>query len=380
MKIPFFDLRVLDLELREKLLGATARVFDHGRIIMGPEVEAFEDAVAKEVGVRQAVAVGSGSSALYLALRSAGIGPGDEVVTTPLTWIITANAIAATGATPVFADVREDCNLDPAAVEACINSRTRAIVPMHFGGHLCDMPALEAVAKRYGLAIFEDAAQAFGGSLGGRKAGSFSLASGISMNPMKILGAFGEAGVVVTNDDEIAGKVRQLRHAGTTPDPEGIAINICHAVALNHKPDTLQMALLSVMLRHLQARRQRRESIATKLTEGLADVVQCPHPEPGEVHARYMFTLRCSRRDKLRKRLADCGVETKVFYLPLASEAPLYQLKKHSESPVASMLVNQILVLPSHEKLTDTQVEYMIQTVCNFYQSDTNPPKLKSCH
>jgi len=371
MHVPFFDLRIQDATLRDELLQAAGRVLDNGQLILGPEVEAFEEAIAREVGVRHAVGVGSGSSALYLALRAAGIGPGDEVITTPLTWIITPNAISATGATPIFADVGVDFNLDPCAVEAALTSRTRAIMPMHYSGHLCDMPALQSIANRHGLAIFEDASQAFGGSLKGQKAGSFSLAAGISLNPMKVLGAYGEAGVVVTNDEEIARKARRLRHAGTVPDCRKIAINNCLDIALNHKMDPLQAALLRVMLRRLPARQQQREAIAVRLSTELKDLVKCQSTVAGEVHARYMFAVCCPDRDGIRKHLHGHNVETKIFYLPLASEAPVYREKGRPQPPVSRRLMDQNLVLPSHEKLTSSQVDYIIETIQNYYQSDS---------
>jgi len=369
MRVPFYDLRILDLDLREELLDATARVLDHGQLIDGPEVESFEDTVAKEVGVRHAIGVGSGSSALYLALKAAGIQAGDEVITTPLTWIITVNAIAATGATPVFADVLDDYNINPTSVEACITPKTRAIVPMHFAGHLCEMKALEKIANKHGVPLIEDAAQAFGGTLSGKAAGSFSLVSAFSMNPMKVLGAYGEAGVVVTNDAMIARKIRQLRHAGTRQDPKKIAINNCFSVELNQKLDALQAALLKVNLKHLPKRQKRREEIASVLTKGLHGLAEPQATSPEEKHARYMFPVNINRREAIRKHLHYHNVETKICYLPLASEAPIYKKNNSPTFPNAGRLVRSNLVIPSHEKLTDSQVDFLVKLIQNFHNN-----------
>ncbi|MEO2172685.1 MAG: aminotransferase class I/II-fold pyridoxal phosphate-dependent enzyme, partial [bacterium] len=162
MRVPIFDLRVTDPEIRRELLDSIEKVFDHGRLFLGPEVEEFEHQVAQFIGTKYAIGVSSGSSALYLALRAVGIGPGDEVITTPLTWIISSNAISACGATPVFVDVRDDFNIDPVAIESEITSRTKAIVPVHYAGHLCDMEAIQEIAERNNILVIEDAAQAFG--------------------------------------------------------------------------------------------------------------------------------------------------------------------------------------------------------------------------
>ena len=228
IKVPLFDLRVLDTNLRAELTEAFTTVLDHGRLFGGgPELDEFEEIIAAETGMQYAVGVGSGSSAIYMALKACGIGPGDEVITTPLTWIITVNAIAACGATPVFADVREDFNIDPMSIKERISSKTKAIVPMHYVGHMCEMDKICSIAEKNGLMIIEDAAQAFGASLNGEIAGSFSIAAGFSMNPMEVLGGYGEAGVVVTNEDEIYRRLKRLRHAGTTSDPKRIITNEC---------------------------------------------------------------------------------------------------------------------------------------------------------
>src|SRR3989338_6726096 len=235
MKVPLFDLRVQDNNLRSELLDTVGRVLQHGMIMLGPEVSMFEEEVAKSVGTRYAVGVGSGSSALFLALRSLGVGPGDEVITTPLTWIVTLHAITACGAVPICVDVRDDFNINPNLIEPAITKATKAIVPMHYCGSMCEMDRICEIAEKHNLYVVEDAAQAFGAEYRSKKAGSFSKVGAFSMNSMKPLASYGEAGIVVTDDREVYENVRMLRHAGTKSDPKKVITNESHYVALNHK-------------------------------------------------------------------------------------------------------------------------------------------------
>ena len=198
-------------------------------------MDELEKRVANYVGTKYAIGVDSGSSALYLALKASGIKRGDEIITSPLTWIISSNAIRSCGAIPVFADVGEDFNIDPSTIESLITNKTRAILPIHYAGHMCDMHAICSIANDNGLHVIEDAAQAFGASLDGRLAGTFSIAAGFSMNPMKILGGYGEAGVVVTDDEAVYQQLKLYRHAGTTSDPKKLITNDCRVISLNHK-------------------------------------------------------------------------------------------------------------------------------------------------
>jgi len=365
MHVPIFDLRVVDEELKSDLLESVSKVLHHGRLFLGPEVEEFEEAVCKYIGSKHAVGVDSGSSALYLALRSSGIGPGDEVITTPLTWVISANAIQACGAEPVFADVQDDFNIDPASVEKMIGPRTRAIVPVHYAGQMCNMPAIESIARKNDLLIIEDAAQAFGATLGGRKAGCFSSAGAFSMNPMKSLGGYGEAGIVVTDDDEIYQRLKKLRHAGTTSDPKKVITNYCEEISLNHKMDTVNAAMLLVALRHLPTRQKIREEIALRLRSGLPATVQSQPVISDHTHARYVYPIRVPLRDKLRNFLEKNGIETKVMHEPLVSDAPAHQ-RCRSKSPNARKILDSSLVIPSHEKLSNGQVEYIIRSIQQF--------------
>ena len=366
MRIPIFDLRVDEPDLKAELMGAFSRVLDHGRLFMGPEVEEFEEKIATNIGSRYAVGVGSGSSALYMALKACGIGPGDEVITTPLTWIITVNAIAACGATPVFADVREDFNIDPESIKVRISKKTKAIVPMHYAGHMCEMDTICEIAEKNNLIVVEDAAQAFGATLNGKKAGSFSLAAGISMNPMKVLAGYGEAGVVVTSDQEIYKRLTRLRHAGTTSDPKKNITNECLEVSLNHKMDTINAALLIVALKHLPEKRKKREAVARRYDRELPEPIRRQGYLAEEVHGRYVYAVSVNARDELKHFLENKQIETKIFNEPLACDAPVYKQYNNYPVPVARKMLESNLILPSHDNLSDEQIAFVIDMCFDF--------------
>ncbi len=365
MWVPIFDLRVINTDLKQEILEAVSRVLDHGQLILGPEVEEFEEQVARFIGTKYALGVSSGSSALYLALKACGVREGDEVVTTALTWVISSNAIRACGANPVFADVGDDFNIDPESVEKLITSRTKAIVPVHYAGHMCDMDKLESVAKANNLMIVEDAAQAFGASLNGKKAGSFSRAAGFSMNPMKNFGGYGEAGVVVTDDESVFSRLKRLRHAGTASDPKKIITNYCQELSLNHKMDTINAATLLVGLRHLHGRQEKRKLVATRYNERLTQSIERQETVPGEIHGRYVYPIRSVHRNPLKLHLESEGVETKIMHEPLVCDAPIYQ-DCTSTVNNARRVLSESLIIPSHEKLSTEQVTHVIELINAF--------------
>jgi len=368
MHIPIFDLKIRDQGLKDELMEAFSKTLEHGRLFMGPEVEEFEEKIASEIGTKYAVGVGSGSSALYMALKASGIKPGDEVITTPLTWIITVNAIAACGATPVFADIRDDFNIDPASIEERITAKTKAIVPMHYAGHMCDMEAICAIANKNGLIIVEDAAQAFSASLNGQKAGSFSLAAGLSMNPMKNLGGYGENGVVVTNDEKVYQRLKRLRHAGTTSDPKKKITNECLEVSLNHKMDTINAALLLVSLKYFPEKIKKREAIAKRYDRELPSNIFRQGYFQDEVHGRYCYAIKIKEQQQLKKFLENNQIETKILNLPLACDAPIYRQYNNIPVPEARKMLEMNLVIPSHENLRDNQIDFLISKLNTFYQ------------
>lgn len=360
MKVPFLDLRVFE-PLKSELLEAVGTVFDHGRILLGPEVDAFEAAVAGQVGVAHGIGVDSGSSALLLALRGLGIGPGDEVITTCLSWIATANAITMAGATPIFVDVRDDLNMDPAAIPAAVNERTKAIIPVHFCGKMCDMKAICAVAEEHGLTVIEDCAQAYGGHNVDGRAGSFSKVACFSMNCMKVLHSYGEAGCIATDDDVLDERLRMLRYAGT------IGRQDCQVPSMNHRLDTVQAAMLLVNLKRYDAVVSRRRAIAALYSELLGDVAEFQDAGDKDGHIYYTFSIYVDRRDELMAHLAGKDIETKLNHAPLMPYHAAYKARNLGPFPNAERLQKRALCLPVHEKLSDEQVRYVADCVHQFY-------------
>jgi dTDP-4-amino-4,6-dideoxygalactose transaminase len=364
--VRFRDLRVDDPVRKAELLDAVDRVLTHGRLLMGGEVETFERAVAEYCGTSYCVGVSSGTDALYMALRAAGVGPSDEVITTPLSWIATLNAIHLCGATAVFVDVRDDLNIDPALIEGAITPRTKAVVPVHFTGRVCDMDAIIDVAGRHGLTVVEDAAQAFGAHVGGRPAGSFGHVNAFSLNPMKVLAGYGEAGAVTTNDGEVYEALLALRYLGT------VNKEVCYYPSLNFKIDTLQAAMLLVSLKYVENAIKSRLRVAAYYEGALSGVVRTPVVPrgAGRRDVFFDFTVRADRRDGLQQYLTRCGVETKVKHPILMPDQPAYAHLPRGSIPVADRLVSKILCLPIHEKLTDDELAYIVSCVKDFYRGE----------
>lgn len=331
---------------------------------MGPEVERFEERLAKYCGRRFCIGVASGSDALYLALRAAGIGPGCEVITTPLSWIATLNAIVMTGATARFADVRDDLNLDPDTLAREITPATRAIVPVHFNGRLCDMEPILAIARRHDILVIEDAAQSVGARYNSIPAGGFGQAAAFSLNPMKILAGYGEAGAVVTDDEGLRDKLVALRYLGTV-DKE-----ICHYLALNAKLDELQAAMMLVSFDYLEANIEHRLALAQRYSERLKGIVRCPRPlAPGDRSSVFFdYQIVAENRDALRRFLAQQGIETKIKHPILMPDQPAHTSLPRPEIPVARYLIEHILSLPLHEKMKPADVDCVAENVEAFYR------------
>jgi dTDP-4-amino-4,6-dideoxygalactose transaminase len=359
-RVPFLDLRIADADERQALLSAVERVFRHGRIVLGPEVGELEEAVAKHCGRRYGVGVSSGTDALFFALKALDLGPGDEVITTSLSWIATANAIAMTGATPVFADIRDDLNIDPESVEQLIGPRTKAILPVHYTGKTCEMAALTAIAEKHGLHLVEDASQAFSAEYRRRKAGSFGALAAFSLNPMKVFAACGEAGMVVTDREDLRDRLVRLRYNGTINREE------CIEPSLNGRIDTLQAAVLLERLPRVRRIVESRRQIASWYDEMLAGVVAVPLEAPDCRDIYYTYTIRGSRRDELRAHLEANGIETKIQHAILMPLQPAYRARSRGHFPRAQQLVRQILCIPAHEKLSRSEVAYVANCVRSF--------------
>jgi dTDP-4-amino-4,6-dideoxygalactose transaminase len=361
MPVRFLDLRV-DVDERREYLNAVDRILESGIVLNGPAVEAFESQAAAFCKVPFAVGVGSGTAALYLALRCLGIGAGDEVILPAMSFVGTANAVAAVGATPVFVDIRNDLLIDPTIIEAAISPRTKAIMPVHFTGNVCDMDAVSAIADRHALPIIEDAAPAFGASYRSRRAGTFGVLGCFSMNPMKVLGAVGEAGLVVAPTVEHAERLRELRYHGIRSK------DVCLDVSLNARLDTLQAAMLSIRLKSLERSLARRQEIADRYASKLSNIVGVPKPAAVVCHAWYHYTILCDNRDALAAQLQVDGVETRIYHSRLMPQHPAHAATSASY-PVGAATLDRILCLPMHTRLTDDEVDFVSDRVVRFYNA-----------
>lgn len=361
--VPLQDLSREYRALEEELTGAVSSVAASGRFVLGERLEAFEEAAADYLGTRHAVGVASGSDALQLALEALGVGEGDEVVTSPFTFFASVEAILQAGAVPVLADIRPGSyNLDPAAVEAAVTPRTAAIMPVHLYGQMADMEALGALADRHGLAVVEDAAQAFGAARrrDGEwvRAGADGTAGCFSFFPTKNLGAWGEGGLVSTDDAKLAERIRRLRNHGEER-------RYHHAeLGRNSRLDALQAAVLHVKLPHLDEWNARRRAHAARYDRALegASGIRAPVEGRGNRHIYHQYTVRCARRARVRERLERAGVGYGIYYpVPAHLQEPLAGLGyRKGEFPEAEEAAEQVLSLPVFPELTGSERDRVV--------------------
>ena len=359
MKVRYLNLSVIDIDQRRELMEAIEKVLIHGQIVLGPEVTEFEDNFAKFCGSPYAVGVNSGTDALYLGLKALDIGPGDEVITSNMSFVASANAIVLTGAIPILADVLDDFNMDPKSVESLITSNTRLIMPVHYAGKMMNMTSICEIAKKHNIQIMEDASQAFGATLEGIPAGTFGPLGCISLNPMKLLAGIGEAGVVLVKDEDLRDRLVALRYNGL------IDRKHCHLISTNGRLDTLQAAILIKRLSRVTAIIERRREIAAYYHERLQHLVVCPIEEVGTKHVYYSYTILTSFRDELKAFLESKNIEVKINH-PVIMDEPAYRGHVIGEGDNARRLFAQKLALPCHEKMSDKEIEYVAASVCEF--------------
>jgi dTDP-4-amino-4,6-dideoxygalactose transaminase len=347
--IPFVDLRAQYREIQEEVEEAVARVLADAAYVLGSEVESFESEFADYCGAAHGVALNSGTSALHLALLAAGVGPGDEVITVPFTFIATAAAIRYVGATPVFVDIDPvSYTLDPARLEAAITSRTKALIPVHLYGHPVDMDPVLEIARHRGLHVIEDAAQAHGSIYKGRLAGGLGDFGCFSFYPTKNLGACGEGGIVVTRDPERASRVRMLRDWGQTSKHRH------ELLGFNYRMDGIQGAILRVKLRRLERWTEMRRAHATRYDKELADSgVSTPVEMPWARHVYHAYTVRSPRRDALREALAEEDIQSAVHYpVPVHLQPIFADLGcSRGDFPNAEAAAEEVLCLPIFPEL-----------------------------
>jgi dTDP-4-amino-4,6-dideoxygalactose transaminase len=363
VRVPFLDLRPVHVALRAELEAAVRRVVASSHFVLGPEVEAFEQAFAEFCGARHCVGVGNGTQAIELVLRALGIGAGDEVVTVSHTAFPTAAAITSTGATPVFVDVdRETLCMRPDAMAASFTSRTRAVVPVHLYGRPAEMDAIRELSGRAGVPVVEDAAQAHGATCGGRRTGTLGIAAAFSFYPTKNLGALGDGGAVVTGDDDLASRVRQLRNYGE----QSKYVNV--VAGLNSRLDELQAALLRVKLPHLERWNAERRRIAALYGELLCGSDVLTPPAPHEGHVYHLYVVRSDQRDALREHLREAGIGTQIHYPTPVHRQRAYAAGARIGGSLATTdaVAGEILSLPVFPGLTDAQVREVAEAISAF--------------
>jgi len=362
--IPLVDLKAQYLDIKEEIDSAIQRIVDNTSFIMGPEVRGFEEAFAQTAGAREAVGVASGTAALHLALLACGVGPGDEVITTPFTFYATAEAIAQSGATPVFVDICPDTyNIDPAAIEAAITPRTRAIIPVHLYGQPADMAEILALAARHGLWTIEDAAQAVAAEYRGRRCGSIGDLACFSFFPSKNLGAYGDGGMVTSNDPELMTRIRRLRDHGRIGKYE-------HAeLGWGYRLDALQAAILGAKLPHLEDWTERRRAAAERYAALLkgTDVIT-PIERPYNRHVYHCYVIRTPHRDALVREFAAQGIGVGVHYpIPMHLQPAFAALgQARGAFPVAEAASEQVLSLPIFPEITPSQQERVTAVIRTF--------------
>ncbi len=379
MQVPLLDLKAQHATIRAEVEAAIAEVMESQHFILGPKVDQCEKAIAAHSRCAYAVGVSSGSDALLACLMAENIGPGDEVITTPYTFFATAGAIARVGATPVFVDIDPvTYNLDTSQIASKVNSRTRAIIPVHLYGQMADMDNVMAVAEKRGLIVIEDAAQAIGAENNGRRAGSIGHYGCFSFFPSKNLGAAGDGGMIVTNDAERAEKLRCLRAHGSKPKYHH------KIIGGNFRLDALQAAIVSTKLRHLDEWTNARQQNAKKYDQFFAEVglVNADRDStniglPKVVTGRHIFNqyvIRANRRDQLQAALQQRGIGTEVYYpIPMhLQECFAYLGYGEGAFPHSERAAKETLALPIYPELSEVQLRYVVESVCDIVKTSSD--------
>lgn len=361
IKVPYLDLKAQYRSIKPEIDEAVARVLDSCQFVLGPEVAEFEKDFASYCGTSECIALNSGTSALHLALLAAGVGPGDEVITVPFTFVASVATILYAGAKPVLVDIEpRTFNMNPDALQAAISPRTKAIVPVHLYGHPADMDPILEVARKHNLVVIEDAAQAHGATYKGRSAGRVGDIACFSFYPTKNLGAYGEGGAVTTSNPEYARTIRMLRDWGQDRKYH----HLLHGY--NYRMEGFQGAILRVKLRHLERWIERRRAIVKTYNEQLAglDVVR-PAEMPWARHVYHLYTLRSDNRDALQADLLNEGIQTGVHYSTPAHLQPAYAHLGYGPNsfPESKKAAREVLSLPLYPELTESQVQTVLDAL-----------------
>ena len=366
MNIPFIDLnaqyQMIACEIQQAMLG----VIEKSDFILGKELEAFEKEFAEYCGVKYAIGLDNGTSALEMALRAYDIGDGDEVITSAHTFIATASAIAFTGARPVLVDIDpETYNLNPNLIESTITDKTKAIMPVHIYGQTADMDKIMDIAQRYGLIVIEDACQAHGAKYKGNRVGSIGHAAAFSFYPGKNLGAYGDGGMLVTNDEEIEDKVKMLRNYGQKEKYNHLFL------AYNRRLDNIQAAILRVKLKRLDNWNEARRCAAILYSELLADTdLILPYCASYAEHIYHLYVIRTTKRDNLQTFLKTKGISTGIHYPIPVHQQKAYEYLKYNKGdlPITEQYASEFLSLPMFPEITEEQIYYIVENIKSFYR------------
>jgi dTDP-4-amino-4,6-dideoxygalactose transaminase len=365
VQVPFSYLDRQFAELDAYLADIRA-VVESRELTLGPAVEAFERAFATAAGLAHALGVGTGTDAIALVLKLLGMEPGDEVITTPTTFIATVGAIVQAGGRPVFVDSEDGFVIDPEQIEAAITPRTRAIVPVHYTGNVADMPAIMKIAQRHGIPVVEDAAQAFGASIDGAPVGSWGEAAAFSLHPLKNLNVWGDGGVVVTRSAELAERLRLYRNHGLI-DRDHVA-----AFGVNSRLDALQAVVGLRLIEQFEEITEQRIANARRYDEAFSDLapdVRVPVRRPGVKHVFHLYVIRVERRNELLAQLYERGVEAKVHYpVPVHLQPAAASLGyREGDFPTSEADSRRIVTLPAHQHLSEDEIAYTVEQVRGFY-------------
>ena len=363
-KIPLFKINVTKSDI-----NSVTNVIKRGTDwACGQEINQLENKLSNYIGTKYCLVFNSGTSAGHAVLHALNI-KNQQVIVPSLSFIATANWPLMVGAKPQFCDIENSTlGMDPSKLQQKITKNTKVIMPIHYAGHVCDMKTICKIAKKNNLLIIEDAAQAFGAKLGEKYAGTFSKVAAFSLNPMKPLNGYGEGGVIVTNSKEIFDKIKMLRHAGTTSDYKKIITNNCLEVSLNHKMDSITAASILLSLKNYKIKKNKIDKLANIYEKKLTNKISFQKKHKNEVHARYVFPILSDNRDKLMNYLKANNIESKIFNIPLAYDAPVHRKYKKEKLVNAERLLKEILIIPCHDKMNFKQLNYVIKNINNFFK------------
>ncbi|MDC1296501.1 DegT/DnrJ/EryC1/StrS family aminotransferase [Alphaproteobacteria bacterium] len=360
-KIRFLNLSVTNLKEKKIIIKSISEVLDHGIMVMGPEISRFEKKVAKFCNRKYAVSVGSGTDALILAIKSLNLEPGDEVITTSLSWIATANAISINNLIPVFADINNDLNISPNSIKSLITKKTKAVLVVNYTGKIAEMDTISNLCTKNKLYLIEDGSQSFGAKYKNKINGSFGVISAISHNPMKVFSAIGEAGTVLTNNKLIKDRLESLRYNGT------INKETCIYSSSNSRMDTIQASILLNKFKTIDSIIAKRKINALYYLKHLKDIVDLPCEKNYQNDIYYTFTIKAKKRNSLAKYLFLHGIETKIQHPLLMSQQPYYKKNVKGNFPNAKKIIKKVLCLPIHEKLKTNDLAYVVKYIKKFY-------------